>query len=67
MLTIAQIAYRNAQKFNSVARQNRTESRLDEAFGVPESVFEEIASNLGECNREHEREYLRLYNQYCDK
>jgi hypothetical protein len=67
MLTIEQIAYRNAQKFNSVPRQDRTEERLDGAFGVPESVFFEITENLGSCTRDQEREYLKLYNQYCDK
>ena len=67
MLTIAQIAYRDAQKFNSVPRSERTLHRLDGATGVPLPVWDEIKENIGECTRDNEREYLNTYNQLCDK
>ena len=66
MLTLAQIAFRNASKFNAVPRAERTEERLDGAFGVPEAVYAEIVENTGSCTREQEREYLRIYNKFCD-
>jgi len=69
MLTIQQIAYRDAQKYNSVPRSER-DDRIKDILndrGFVTSIFDEIKINIGECTPDSEREYVRYYNQFCEK